>query len=50
MSPSQNGGSRGGGRFPDRGVSATDELIEVAFDNAYSGLEQQPGTAAAPVL
>ena len=40
VSPSQNGGSCGGGRFPERGVSATDELIEVAVDDACSGLEQ----------
>jgi Bacterial extracellular solute-binding protein, family 7 len=46
--PSQNGGKVVACRFPERRVSTTDELIEVAVENACSGLEQQVSAARGP--
>lgn len=40
-SPSQNSGSVVGGRSPERGLAVTDELIEVAGEDACSGLQQR---------
>jgi len=40
LSASQNGGKVVACRFPERWITATDELIEIAVEDAYSGLKQ----------
>jgi len=55
MSPSQNGGSRGGDRFPERGVSATDELEPITNRGqaralmSYGRADDRSGTTVAAV-
>jgi hypothetical protein len=41
LSPSQTGGKVVACRFPERWVAATDKLIEIAVEDACSGLKQQ---------
>jgi hypothetical protein len=45
---SQSGGNAGLLWAPERGIAATNELIEVAVENAGSGLKQQMDAARCP--
>src|SRR5487761_2606402 len=47
-SPSQTGGKVVACRFPERWVAATHELIEVAVEDACSGLKQQMSAPRGP--
>jgi hypothetical protein len=47
-SPSQNGGNIVAWWLPKRGVATADELIEIAVEDACSGLEQQVSAGGRP--
>ena len=47
-SPSQTGGKVVACRFPERWVAAADDLIEIAVEDACSGLKQQMSVPMGP--